>query len=63
MVPVFRMVFSLMPIAPSWGGMINGLLTMRGAWHRVRSEPILKFFVIRMTFYGMATLEGPFDVD
>jgi cytochrome c oxidase cbb3-type subunit I/II len=53
------MVFSLMLIAPSWGGMINGLLTMRGAWDRVRSEPILKFFVLALTFYGMATLEGP----
>jgi cytochrome c oxidase cbb3-type subunit I/II len=52
------MVFSLMLIAPSWGGMINGLLTMRGAWNRVRDEPILKFFVLALTFYGMATLEG-----
>jgi len=53
------MVFSLMLIAPSWGGMINGLLTMREGWHRVREEPILKFFVLALTFYGMATLEGP----
>lgn len=53
------MVFSVMLIAPSWGGMINGLLTMRGAWDRVRSEPILKFFVAALTFYGMATFEGP----
>ncbi len=53
------MVFSLALIAPSWGGMINGLLTMRGAWGRVRQEPILKFFVLALTFYGMATLEGP----
>lgn len=53
------MVFSIMLLAPSWGGMLNGLLTMRGAWHRLRSEPILKFFVVAMTFYGMATLEGP----
>ncbi len=53
------MVFSLMLIAPSWGGMINGLLTMRGAWNRVRDEPILKFFVLALTFYGMSTLEGP----
>ncbi len=52
-------VFSLMLIAPSWGGMINGLLTMRQAWNRVREEPILKFFVLALTFYGMATLEGP----
>jgi cytochrome c oxidase cbb3-type subunit I/II len=53
------MVFSLMLWAPSWGGMINGLLTLRGAWHRVRTEPILKFFVAGITFYGMATFEGP----
>lgn len=53
------MVFSLALLAPSWGGMINGLLTMRGAWSRVRSEPILKFFVLSLTFYGMATFEGP----
>lgn len=52
------MVFSLALLAPSWGGMINGLLTMRGEWHRVRSEPVLKFFVLSLTFYGMATLEG-----
>jgi cytochrome c oxidase cbb3-type subunit I/II len=53
------MVFSVMLLAPSWGGMINGLLTLRGAWHRVRTEPILKFFVASLTFYGMATFEGP----
>jgi len=53
------MVFSIMLWAPSWGGMINGLLTLRGAWHRVRTEPILKFFVAGLTFYGMATFEGP----
>ncbi|MDR3608589.1 MAG: cytochrome-c oxidase, cbb3-type subunit I [Oligoflexia bacterium] len=53
------MIFSIMLIAPSWGGMINGLLTLRGAWNRVRTEPILKFFVAGLTFYGMATLEGP----
>ncbi len=52
------MVFSLALLAPSWGGMINGLLTMRGEWHRVRTEPVLKFFVLSLTFYGMATLEG-----
>ena len=52
------MVFSIMLIAPSWGGMINGLLTMRGAWDRVRDDPVLKFFVLALTFYGMATLEG-----
>jgi cytochrome c oxidase cbb3-type subunit I/II len=53
------MTFSLMLIAPSWGGMINGLLTLRGVWDRVRTDPILKFFVVAITFYGMATFEGP----
>lgn len=53
------MVFSLMLWMPSWGGMINGLLTLRGAWHKVTSDPILKFFVVGITFYGMATFEGP----
>ncbi len=52
-------VFSLMLIAPSWGGMLNGLLTLRGAWDRVREDPILKFMVVAITAYGMATLEGP----
>ena len=51
--------FSLMLIAPSWGGMLNGLLTLRGAWDRVRTDPILKFMVVAITAYGMATLEGP----
>lgn len=53
------MIFSVMLLAPSWGGMINGLLTLRGAWNRVRTEPVLKFFVASLTFYGMATFEGP----
>lgn len=53
------MVFSVMLLAPSWGGMINGLLTLRGVWHKVRTDPILKFFVAALTFYGMATFEGP----
>ncbi|MEM9916058.1 MAG: cytochrome-c oxidase, cbb3-type subunit II, partial [Planctomycetota bacterium] len=53
------MVFSLMLWMPSWGGMINGLLTLRGAWHKVTSDPVLKFFVVGITFYGMATFEGP----
>jgi len=53
------MVFSLMLIAPSWGGMLNGLLTLRGAWHKLREEPMLKFMVAAVTAYGMATLEGP----
>ena len=52
-------VFSVMLIAPSWGGMINGLLTLRGAWDKVRTEPTLKFFVVAITAYGMATFEGP----
>ena len=53
------MVFSLMLIAPSWGGMLNGLLTLRGAWDRVRQDPMLKFMVVAITAYGMSTLEGP----
>jgi cytochrome c oxidase cbb3-type subunit I/II len=52
-------VFSLMLIAPSWGGMLNGLLTLRGAWDRVRDNPILKFMVVAVTAYGMSTFEGP----
>ena len=51
--------FSVMLIAPSWGGMINGLLTLRGAWDKVRNEPTLKFMVVALTCYGMATFEGP----
>ena len=53
------MVFSVMLWAPSWGGMINGLLTLRGGWHKVVNDPILKFFVIGLTAYGMSTFEGP----
>jgi cytochrome c oxidase cbb3-type subunit I/II len=53
------MVFSVMLWAPSWGGMINGLLTLRGGWHKVVNDPILKFFVIGITAYGMSTFEGP----
>jgi len=52
-------VFSVMLIFPSWGGMINGLLTLRGAWDKVRENPVLKFFVVAITAYGMATFEGP----
>lgn len=52
-------VFSIMLIAPSWGGMLNGLLTLRGAWDKVRKDPVLKFFVVAITAYGMATFEGP----
>jgi len=51
--------FSIMLLAPSWGGMINGLLTLRGAWDKVREEPVLKFLVVAVTAYGMATFEGP----
>lgn len=53
------MVFSVMLLAPSWGGMINGLLTLRGSWDKVRTEPVLKFLATAITFYGMATFEGP----
>jgi len=51
--------FSLMLWAPSWGGMINGLLTLRGAWDKLRTDPVIKFFVVAITFYGMSTFEGP----
>jgi cytochrome c oxidase cbb3-type subunit I/II len=53
------MVFSLMLLAPSWGGMLNGLLTLRGAWDKVRTNHVLKFLVVAVTAYGMATFEGP----
>lgn len=53
------MLFSLMLWAPSWGGMLNGLLTLRGAWHKLRTDPVLKFMAAAITFYGMATFEGP----
>ncbi len=53
------MLFSVMLVAPSWGGMINGLLTLRGAWHKVATDPVLKFFVLAITAYGMSTFEGP----
>jgi cytochrome c oxidase cbb3-type subunit I/II len=53
------MLFSVMLWMPSWGGMINGLLTLRGAWQRVTTDPVLKFFVLGITFYGMSTFEGP----
>ena len=55
----FGMLFSVMLWMPSWGGMINGLLTLRGAWRKVTTDPILKFYVVGITFYGMATFEGP----
>ena len=53
------MTFSLMLWAPSWAGMLNGLLTIRGAWDKLRTEPVLKFFAVAVTFYGMSTFEGP----
>ncbi len=53
------MIFSLMLWAPSWGGMINGLLTLRGAWTKLRTDPIIKFLAVAVTFYGMSTFEGP----
>jgi cytochrome c oxidase cbb3-type subunit I/II len=53
------MIFSLMLIAPSWGGMLNGLLTLRGAWDKLREDPVLKMYAAAVTFYGMATFEGP----
>jgi cytochrome c oxidase cbb3-type subunit I/II len=58
-VQTLGMIFSVALWAPSWGGMINGLMTMRGVWDRVRTEPVLKFMAISLTFYGMATFEGP----
>ena len=56
---VLGMTFSLMLWAPSWGGMLNGLLTLRGAWDKLRTDPVIKFFVAGVTFYGMSTFEGP----
>jgi cytochrome c oxidase cbb3-type subunit I/II len=53
------MLFSIMLWMPSWGGMVNGLLTLRGAWHKVTEDPVLKFYVVAITFYGMSTFEGP----
>jgi cytochrome c oxidase cbb3-type subunit 1 len=53
------MVFSIMLIAPSWGGMINGIMTLSGAWHKLRTDPILKFLIVSLSFYGMSTFEGP----
>jgi cytochrome c oxidase cbb3-type subunit I len=53
------MVFSLILLAPSWGGMINGIMTLSGAWHKLRDDPILKFMIVSLSFYGMSTFEGP----
>jgi cytochrome c oxidase cbb3-type subunit I/II len=55
----FGAAFSIMLILPSWGGMLNGLLTLRGSWDKVRTDPLLKMFVVGLTFYGMSTFEGP----
>ena len=53
------MIFSLVLLAPSWGGMINGVMTLSGAWHKLRDDPIIKFLVVALSFYGMSTFEGP----
>jgi cytochrome c oxidase cbb3-type subunit 1 len=53
------MVFSIILLAPSWGGMINGIMTLTGAWHKLRTDPILKFMIVSLSFYGMSTFEGP----
>lgn len=53
------MVFSLILLAPSWGGMVNGMMTLSGAWHKLRTDPILKFMIVSISFYGMSTFEGP----
>jgi cytochrome c oxidase cbb3-type subunit 1 len=53
------MVFSLILLAPSWGGMINGIMTLSGAWHKLRDDPILRFLIVSLSFYGMSTFEGP----
>jgi len=53
------MLFSLILLAPSWGGMINGIMTLSGAWHKLRTDPILKLLIVSLSFYGMATFEGP----
>jgi cytochrome c oxidase cbb3-type subunit I len=53
------MIFSLVLLAPSWGGMINGVMTLSGAWHKLRDDPVLKFLIVSLSFYGMSTFEGP----
>jgi len=53
------MIFSLILLAPSWGGMINGIMTLSGAWYKLRDDPILKFLIVSLSFYGMSTFEGP----
>jgi cytochrome c oxidase cbb3-type subunit I len=58
-VQTLGMVFSVMLLAPSWGGMINGIMTLSGAWHKLRTDPILRFMIVALSFYGIATFEGP----
>ncbi|MBW2543240.1 MAG: cytochrome-c oxidase, cbb3-type subunit I [Deltaproteobacteria bacterium] len=53
------MVFSLILLAPSWGGMINGIMTLSGAWHKLRNDPVIRFMIVSLSFYGMSTFEGP----
>ena len=53
------MIFSVILLVPSWGGMINGIMTLSGAWHKLRTDPVLKFLVVSLSFYGMSTFEGP----
>jgi len=53
------MVMSIILFAPSWGGMINGIMTLSGAWHKLRTDPILRFLIVSLSFYGMSTFEGP----
>ena len=53
------MVFSLILLAPSWGGMINGVMTLSGAWHKLRDDPVMRFLIVSLSFYGMSTFEGP----
>jgi len=53
------MIFSLVLLAPSWGGMINGIMTLSGAWHKLRDDPVLRFLIVSLSFYGMSTFEGP----
>jgi cytochrome c oxidase cbb3-type subunit I len=58
-VQTLGMIFSVMLLAPSWGGMINGIMTLSGAWHKLRTDPILRFMIVALSFYGIATFEGP----
>ena len=58
-VQTLGMLFSVMLLAPSWGGMINGIMTLSGAWHKLRTDPILRFMIVALSFYGIATFEGP----